>query len=330
MPTEDTPSPLTKAERRDDAVSDVLTFGEAMALFMAQTTGGLATVEHFQKAAAGAELNVAIGLSRLGLRVDYVSAIGRDSFGAYLRETLLHEGIDTRFLREDPSRSTGLMLKTRTDDGSDPQIEYHRRGSAASAMSPSDITWAAFPSRHLHLTGIALALSPQTRELSLMLVQQARAAGASISFDPNLRPQLWKSTTEMVKTINQVASLCDVVLPGIEEARLLTGQNSLEAMAEFYLQSGARQVAIKLGGSGAYCKEDDGSSAGTTVAPFPVKVVDTVGAGDGFAVGVISGLLEKLPLQEAAMRGNFIASKVIQFHGDSTGLPNRAALLSLA
>src|SRR5690606_17810092 len=146
----------------------------------------------------------------------------------------------------------------------------------------------------------------------------------------NLRPQLWKSTTEMVKTINQVASLCDVVLPGIEEARLLTGQNSLEAMAEFYLQSGARQVAIKLGGSGAYCKEDDGSSAGTTVAPFPVKVVDTVGAGDGFAVGVISGLLEKLPLQEAAMRGNFIASKVIQFHGDSTGLPNRAGLLSLA
>lgn len=329
MQIDTVPTPLK--DRGPSSLSDVLTFGEAMALFMAESPGSLALATQFQKAAAGAELNVAIGLSRLGLQVDYLSAVGADSFGAFLSDTMTREGINTRYLRSDPSRSTGFMLKTRSEDGSDPQIEYHRRASAASALSVSDIAWRHFPARHLHLTGIALALSAQTRELSFTLAQQAREAGALISFDPNLRPQLWRSPEEMRDAVNEMASLCDVILPGMDEARELTGLSTPPAMADFYLERGASHVIIKLGGEGAYCMSTAPPGRGAFIAGVAVeRVVDTVGAGDGFAVGVISALLEGLPIVAAARRGNLIASRVIQFTGDSTGLPDRATLETMA
>jgi 2-dehydro-3-deoxygluconokinase len=146
-----------------------------------------------------------------------------------------------------------------------------------------------------------------------------------ISFDPNLRPRLWPSAAEMAYTLNELAVLCDLVLPGLDEGRRLTGRQSAEAIADHYLDRGVSQVVLKLGAQGALCAARTGTRQlvpGVQVA----RVVDTVGAGDGFAVGVISGLLEGLPLPEAAMRGNRIGARVVQFPGDSDGLPTRREL----
>ena len=120
---------------------DVLTVGEPLALFVAQQPGDLADIGSFQRFAAGAELNVATGLARLGVRVAYLSKVGEDAFGRFVRRTLYTEGIDARYLINDAQHSTGFMLKGRTDDGSDPAIEYHRRGSAASHMGLADWQW---------------------------------------------------------------------------------------------------------------------------------------------------------------------------------------------
>lgn len=306
---------------------DAITVGEPMALFMALQPGDLHAVPDFRRAAAGAELNVATGLARLGLRTGYITRLGNDSFGRFLRGVLAHEGIDARHVVADAAHPTGFMLKSRSDDGSDPQIEYFRKGSAASHLGVADAPAGAFPARHLHLTGITPALSPTARELVFHLAQQARAAGASISFDPNLRPRLWPSPEAMAECVNALAALCDTVLPGLAEGRQLTGRHTAEDIAAFYLERGARQVVVKLGPEGAYFAQRDGAS-GIAPGQSVERVVDTVGAGDGFAVGVISALLEGLSLAQAVTRGNAIGARVVQFPGDADGLPTRAELLA--
>jgi len=110
----------------------------------------------------------------------------------------------------------------------------------------------------------------------------------------------------------------------LSEGRLLSGFDDPADIAAFYLDQGAEAVAIKLGPEGAYYRTqmDQGFVAAVRVD----KVVDTVGAGDGFAVGMISALLENLSLREAVQRGNWNGSRAVQSRGDMEGLPTRAEL----
>jgi len=303
---------------------DILSFGETMAMFVAEQTGDLAQAGHFEKRIAGADSNVAIGLSRLGFNVAWLSRVGDDSLGRFVVATLEREGLDCRHVAVDPAQPTGFQLKSREDTGNDPVVEYFRRGSAASHLSCAAIVPELLRARHLHATGIPPALSQATAELSRQLMNEMRAAGRSVSFDPNLRPSLWPSTHKMIRDINALACLAHWVLPGLSEGRLLTGFEDPADIAAFYLDQGVEAVAIKLGPHGAYYRShlDQGFVAAVPVA----KVVDTVGAGDGFAVGLISALLENLSLAQAVQRANWIGSRAVQSRGDMEGLPLRADL----
>jgi len=312
---------------------DVLTVGEALGLLIAQQPGPLEAVSGFTRAAAGAELNVAVGLARLGLRVAYLSRLGNDSFGRHLRAFMQAEGIDTRLVATDPAHPTGFMLKALATDGSDPATEYHRQGSAASHMGPGDLgddpgaglAGALAKVRHLHLSGVFPAVSASARALVFQLARSARQAGCSISFDPNLRPSLWPGEADMRDTLNALAAQADWVLPGLAEGERLSGCRGAERVADFYLAQGAAWVVVKLGPAGACYAGRDGSRgqvAGLTVR----RVVDTVGAGDGFAAGLVSALLDGLPVADAVARANAIGARVVGFPGDSDGLPTRAEL----
>lgn len=162
-------------------------------------------------------------------------------------------------------------------------------------------------------------------------MKQARTHGASISFDPNLRPSLWPNENAMRTTLNELASRADWVLPGLAEGRLLTGCESPEAIADFYLARGAKAVIIKLGPEGSYYRGNISGSLESYLVPGrPVaEVVDTVGAGDGFAVGVISALLDGLTPQQALNRGNLVGAQAVQVVGDMEGLPSRQQLQAL-
>ncbi|HEY1844757.1 MAG TPA: sugar kinase [Buttiauxella sp.] len=305
---------------------DVITIGEAMAMFVATETGDLAAAEKFVKRAAGAELNVATGLARLGLKVGWVSRVGSDSFGRYVLQQLAKEQIDSRGVTTDERYATGFQLKSKVEDGTDPIVEYFRKGSAASHLSVEDFNEEYFFSaRHLHLSGVAAALSGTSLELLNHTAQAMKAKGKTISFDPNLRPVLWKSEAEMVKQLNQLAYQADWVLPGLKEGVMLTGEKTPEGIADFYLDKGVKTVVLKTGADGAWFKTSGGEK-GAVAAVKVDNVVDTVGAGDGFAVGVISALLEGKSLPQAVSRGNKIGSLAIQVIGDSEGLPTRSAL----
>jgi 2-dehydro-3-deoxygluconokinase len=243
----------------------------------------------------------------------------------YLLDEMKREGVDCSQVVCDPGQRTGFLFKGRTTDGSDPPVEYHRQGSAASHMGPADVDedWLR-SSRHLHATGVFPAISATARAAAHKTLAVMRAAGRTISFDPNLRPTLWASPEEMRREINALAFQADWVLPGLAEGRFLTGADSPEAIARFYRERGAKVAAVKLGAQGAYFDAEEGTGY---VAGFAVtEVVDTVGAGDGFAVGVISALLEGRGVAEAVRRGAWIGARAVQVLGDTEGLPTSAEL----
>lgn len=304
---------------------DVVTFGEAMLLLVADRPGPFEDAEFFTKRTAGAETNVAIGLARLGLKVGWASRLGTDSMGRHLLATMRSEGIDCSRVVCDPEQRTGFMFKGRAAGGGDPAVEYHRKGSAASLFEPDHIDQSWLTSaRHLHATGVFPALSHKCLAAADHSMRLMRAAGRTISFDPNLRPTLWPSSEHMREALNSLSVQADWVLPGLEEGRLLTGAAAPEDIARFYRDRGVKTVVIKLGVDGAYYDSVEGQGY---VPAVPVaQVVDTVGAGDGFAVGVVSALIEGRGLPAAASRGAWIGARAVQFIGDTEGLPTRAQL----
>ena len=308
---------------------DVITFGEAMLLLVADRAGPLEDAEFFGKRTAGAETNAAIGLARLGLKVGWASRVGADSMGRYLTRVMESEGIDCSHVVADPAQRTGIQIKGRVEGGGDPPTEYYRKGSAASLFQPDqiDVPWL-LSARHLHATGVFAAVSDNCLATVQRSMALMRKAGRTVSFDTNLRPALWSSPERMREVINALAGMADWVLPGIEEGRLLTGEDSPEGIAAFYRAQGARLVVVKLGPDGAFFDDEElgcGYVPGFTVA----QVVDTVGAGDGFAAGVISGLLDGLAVPDAVKRGAWIGARAVQVVGDSEGFPTRAELTAV-
>ncbi len=296
-----------------------------MAVLIAKEPGALKDVQEFERNLAGAELNVAVGLRRLGHEIVYVTKIGEDPFGSYIKEAIKEEGISDEGIEVDKNYLTGIYLKGKVWEG-DPPIFYYRKNSAASHLQAEDIDRIDFKGADLlHISGISPALSESCKEAVYASIKKARKHNTMVSFDPNIRLPLWKSKDYMREVLNDIASRSDIVLPGIKEGRLLTGAEEPEKICDFYLQRGSRAVVVKTGPEGAFYKSKEGEKA--MVPGFKVEqIVDTVGAGDGFAVGVLSGILNKSGYKEAVTRGNAIGAIVVESSGDSDNLPDERTL----
>lgn len=307
-------------------MKSIITIGEAMGLFVADEVGSLEEVNNYTRYTAGAELNVATGLARLGFDTYYVTQFGNDPIGRFIKSSMEKENIKTDYIYFNDNYVTGIQFKEKVLSG-DPFVASYRKGSAATKFNKDLIKNLDFSKfSNIHLSGIFLALSPETREVSHYFADEAKKNNIITTFDPNLRPKLWKSEKEMIDTINSLAEKCDIILPGISEGKILTGYTAPEDIAEFYLSRNAKVVIIKLGEKGAFLKK--AGEPGKYIKGFKVEhIVDTVGAGDGFAVGVISSIAEGLSMEEAAARGNAIGALQLMAQGDNNGLPDRKKLL---
>lgn len=314
-------------EMPEEERGKIVLVGEPMGLFIAEELGELEDVEHFSAAVAGAEYNVAVGLSRLGHKALYCTRLGNDPMGKRILKSMEANGVSADLVSVADNAVTGFMMKGKTEVG-DPKIAYFRKGSAASTISVHDIDKLdLYGCDFLHVTGIFPAVSKSALDAVRRLITRAKALDMFVSFDPNLRPQLWADEKEMVRTLNSLAMDADLVLPGLSEGRILTKKETPEEIAEYYHKRGVDSVVVKLGAEGAYwsCGGESG-----TVPGFPVKkIVDTVGAGDGFAAGVISAVAEGLSLQEATKRGTVIGSIQIAHKGDNEGLPTKEKLAEI-
>jgi 2-dehydro-3-deoxygluconokinase len=296
---------------------DLVTLGETMIVLNAARTGPLRYAESFNRSLGGAESNVAAGLVRQGYSAGWVSRLGDDEWGRYIAATLRGEGVDLSHVSLDPDAPTGLYVKERPAAG-DPRVTYYRRGSAASRLSPADLDEGYIASaRILHVTGITPALSPSCREAVFAAVAIARRAGVTVSFDPNMRRKLW-SAGEARAVFRELAAQADILLPGRDEAELMTGLSD-PVLAARALMELAPLVVTKLG--------PEGCLVGTErVDGFPLAPVDTVGAGDAFAAAFLAGRLDGLPPETSARRACAAGALVTQVVGDWEGMPTRAKL----
>ncbi|UOQ50551.1 sugar kinase [Gracilibacillus caseinilyticus] len=299
---------------------DVVTIGETMALFTPETQGKMRYSSYFSRKFAGAETNVAIGLERLGFNAGWISKVGDDELGKALLSFVRGEGVDVSSVTTDDRAQTGLYFKElRTEN--DVRVYYYRAGSAASRIAPDNIKEDYIANaKYLHLTGITSALSESCHQAVLQAIQYAKKHQVTIVFDPNIREKLWPSKEKAKEVLLQLSALADVVLPGISEAKYLFGEQELAEYGRLFIENGASTVILKEGSKGAHYFSEKESGF---VPSYPVdRVVDPIGAGDGFAAGVLSGLLESMPLKRAIARGNATGAMVTMVNGDVEGLPD--------
>lgn len=304
---------------------DVVTLGEAMVVFEPDSVGNMRYAANFSANVGGAESNLAIGLARLGHQSAWISRLGEDEFGKKVLTFLRGEGVDVSQVKFDPAAATGIYFKERVSDD-ETRVQYYRKGSAASRLAPSDLSEAYIGSaKFLHVTGITPALSESCRETVMQAMKMAKNQGVTVVFDPNLRRKLWSDDVAK-KVLLEMAEQADIVLPGVDEGEFLFDANDPEKIAQRFYDHGASKVIVKLGEKGAYYLSDEESGY---VEAYPVKkVVDPVGAGDGFASGLLSGLLDQLSLRKAVQRGAAVGAMVTMIRGDAIGLPERKRLES--
>ncbi|MFW5473546.1 sugar kinase [Knoellia sp. CPCC 206450] len=299
--------------------ADVVTLGEALASF--RSPGPLGFGVPVTPDLAGAETNVAIGLSRLGHRVAWVGRVGSDPFGEAVVRTLRGEGVGVEDVVVDGSAATGLMfLEQRAADLT--RVHYVRAGSAGSRLGPDDLPLDAIRSaRLLHVTGVTPALSPTAAEAVSRAVSVAREAGVRVSLDVNHRARLW-SRDAAAPVLRALLPAVSLLVAGEDELGIVADGPEDEAVAGL-LDSGVDAVAVKRGASGASLFTSDGRSDRGAVA---VSAVDTVGAGDAFCAGLLSAVLDDRADGDALDRAVALGAWAVSTRGDWAGLPTRSEL----
>ncbi|CAL9437585.1 2-dehydro-3-deoxygluconokinase [Streptomyces sp. enrichment culture] len=316
-------------------VVDVVALGESMVTFLPARPGRLADVPAFHRSIGGAESNVACALAAAGHTTRWVSRVGADGFGDHLVEAIGAYGVDVSYVRRDPSRPTGVYFRTAGDRADDThEVAYYRAGSAASAMSPTEVDLeAARAGRVLHLSGITAALSPDCLDLMRELTAP-RPGRPLVSFDVNHRPGLWGEGQDP-DVLLELARGADIVFVGEDEARQAWGLHGARAVREALPEPEIVVVKQGRGGAVAFDKDTDGlceDADGTTtfVRALHVDVVAAVGAGDAFAAGFLSSTLRGLPVRDRLRHGHLAAAATLTTPGDLAPPPPRTLADRLA
>lgn len=301
--------------------AQVVTLGEAMVLFWPADAATLEAATRFERSFGGAEANFAIALTRLGHRTRWISRLGDDAFGRYIRRELLREGVCVD-AQADSAAATAVFFKERVSSGPR-KVYYYRQESAASRLRAQDITPRQFAGvRALHITGITPALSPECAGAVERAIDLARSVGALVAYDPNVRLQLWRNRATCVATLRRLVSMADLVLLGHEDGAVLYGDLGPREIMDAVRSDGCSAVVVKLGERGAIAT--DGVET-VQAAAWPIaKVVDTVGAGDGFDAGYLAGWLRGFPVRQCLDLAARVGAGAVAAAGDWEGYPTAA------
>lgn len=303
---------------------EVMTLGEALIVMDPLSKGPLRHVSSFEKHVGGAELNVAVGLARLGHSSAWAGHLGDDEFGNQILNFMRGEGVDTSGARLDPEAPTGLYFKEWGTLGK-LRVHYYRAGSAASRMRFDDLDLEHLLSGEiLHLTGITPALSESCRDLIERLLSAANERNVKVSFDMNVRWTLFEGRDPR-EILEPLAARADVLFLSDDEAELMFGGSSPDSIREASRSLRAETVIVHRA-DGAFAVEEGGISER---AAYPVEVVDTVGAGDAFVAGFLSGRLRGWSTEDCLDMANACGACAVSVPGDLNGLPTEREALAL-
>ena len=299
---------------------DILSIGEPMVEFNQTRPGEPSYLQGF----GGDSSNMAIAAARAGARVAYYTRLGDDEFGRMFLDLWQREGVDSSGVGTDPQAHTGVYFVTHGASGH--VFSYLRAGSAASRMTPADLPRPLLErARYVHASGISLAISASACDTVLAAFEAARAAGAKVSFDSNLRLKLWPLARARA-VIGAAAAGADYFFPSVEDARALAGIESEDALLDWAHGLGAKHVFLKLGPDGVIAS--DGTRR-ERLAGHRVNAVDATGAGDCFAGSALARLAAGDSIWDAARYANAAAALATTGFGAVAPLPRPDAVRAL-
>jgi 2-dehydro-3-deoxygluconokinase len=286
---------------------DLITLGETM-LSLVAADGTIDDATSFRPTYAGAESNACVAAVRAGVRAAWVSRLGADPTGDRIIAALEAVGIDVRWVRRDPDRPTGLMIRD-THGG----VRYWRHGSAASALEPSDLDGVPIAvAEAVLVTGITALLGDGPQRTAVVFLDRATGIRA---VDPHVRPGLWGSDRS-AELLGSLLERCDVLLAGEGELARLLGTSDLgEALARRAQLLGPAEVILKRGSEGAAVLMPDGGWL--ELRPPPVVEVDPVGAGDAFNGAYLAARIRGADVPDALAAGCASGAMVAGTMGDT-------------
>jgi len=292
---------------------DIVALGEPLIEFnQARADDPSAYLQGF----GGDTSNMAIAAARLGARVAYETRLGGDAFGRMFIDLWKREGMDTSGVAFDPEAPTGVYFVTHGPQGH--EFSYLRAGSAASRMRPDQLPEALLASARLvHASGISQAISATACDSVFAAFEIARASGAVVTYDPNVRRKLWPLTRAKAIVMATVA-MCTWCLPSEDDAVILFGDASPDAVIDALHRAGARGVVLKRGAKG--CIVSDGSRR-EPIGARRVASVDATGAGDCFDGAFAARLMAGDDPFAAARYANVAAALATTGYGAVAPLP---------
>ena len=271
----------------------------------------------FERVTAGAEVNVAVTLSRLGLKAQYFSRFGNDQLGSVMLADIESEGVDVSLAKRVDS-FTGAMVRN-PGKSAPVEISYLRKGSAASTIQPSDILDSYISStKWLHATGITCAISESGAKTVKHALEKASQLKVKSSFDLNIRRKLW-SEEQARKVLEPLAHDVELLIGGEDEYQVVFGQADPKSILAEVNKRGCK-IAVMTKGDQKMRFSIDGNYE--EITPPKVVAVDPVGSGDAFTGGVISGLLSGMNSKAALEQGSICGALVASMFGDWTGIPS--------
>ena len=300
--------------------TDLFTFGESLSVFISSDTDSVMSAAKFERVTAGAEVNVAVAISRLGLKAQYFSRFGNDQLGSVMLADIESEGVDVSLAKRVDS-FTGAMVRN-PGKSAPVEISYLRKGSAASTIEPSDILDSYISStRWLHATGITCAISESGAKTVKHALEKAAQLKIKSSFDLNIRRKLWSEDAAR-KVLEPLARDVELLIGGEDEYQVVFGQVEPKQILAEVNKRGCK-IAVMTKGDQKMRFSIDGNYE--EITPPKVVAVDPVGSGDAFTGGVIAGLLSGMSTTQALEQGSICGALVASMFGDWTGIPSGVA-----
>lgn len=294
--------------------------GRAIVDLYGEETGvPLPAVASFRRYVGGSSANTAVGLARLGMATGLIARVGADPMGQFLRQQLGAEGVDTVMLADDPVQPTGMAFAALFPPN-DSEVWFCPRPNANAELCPQDVDLTQIKAAGgLVIAGTALA-SGSGRETVALLLDMARQHHVPVVFDVDWRPMFWERPEEAPAVYGQVLAEVDVVLANEPELTLVGGTVDMHAAAHRVLALGASEVVAKRGADG--CWRFDGAGE-IHVPAYAVTVVNTLGAGDGFAAGYVYGLLNGWEARQRLEFGSATGAIVVSRHSCAEAMPRQ-------
>ena len=308
-------------------MKDIVTIGEI--LIDLTYSGRENGIPVYNANPGGAPANVAVAAARLGADTAFIGKVGRDYYGDFLRKTLEENRVDVSGMLTDDDARTTLAVVSLSETG-ERSFSFYRRNCADTLLSSEEISLDLLGNtRFLHFGSVSLTDEP-SRSATLFAAQKAKELGATITYDPNYRANLWPGEVEAVKQMKSVLGFVDILKISDEELPLLTGTDDPEAgTAQLYENYGISLILLTLGPDGAYYRR--GGETGKADG-FAVKVADTNGAGDTFFGAFLSRMtaancfkpadLSAEQLFDSVRTANLAASLTTSRHGASPAMPS--------